>query len=31
LVDETVRRGFVNVIEAFNIVGRNEVPERFFP
>ena len=30
LVDETVRLGFVNVIDAFHIVGRGEVPQRFF-
>ena len=30
LIDETVRRGFVNVIDAFHVVGTDEVPERFF-
>jgi hypothetical protein len=30
LVEQTVRFGFVNVIDAFHIVGREEVPQRFF-
>lgn len=30
LADETVRLRFANVIDAFHIVGRDEVPERFF-
>lgn len=30
LVEQTVRLGFVNVIDAFHIIGREEVPQRFF-
>lgn len=30
LVEETVRLGFNNVIDAFHIVGSKETPERFF-
>lgn len=30
LVEETVRRGFVNVIDAFHIVNQGEIPIRFF-
>ncbi|MBX7165525.1 MAG: hypothetical protein K1X74_04165 [Pirellulales bacterium] len=30
LVDQAVRIGFNNVIHAFHVVGRNEVPQRFF-
>ena len=30
LVEEAVRLGFVNVIDAFHIVGPGEVPQRFF-
>jgi hypothetical protein len=30
LVDETVRYGFNNVIEAFHVVGRDPVPVQFF-
>lgn len=30
LVDETVRLGFNNVIDAFHVVGREPIPERFF-
>ena len=30
LVDATSRRGFVNVIDAFHIVGPGEIPVRFF-
>ena len=30
LIDETVRRGFVNVIDAFHIVNSDEIPQRFF-
>ncbi len=30
LVDETVRLGFNNVIDAFHVVGSAEVPRRFF-
>jgi transposase-like protein len=30
LVEETVRLGFNNVIDAFHVVGRDEVPLRFF-
>jgi hypothetical protein len=30
LAEETVRLGFNNVIDAFHIVGRAEVPQRFF-
>jgi hypothetical protein len=30
LIDNTVRLGFVNVIDAFHIIGPDEVPERFF-
>jgi hypothetical protein len=30
LIEETVRLGFNNVIDAFHVVGRDEVPLRFF-
>jgi hypothetical protein len=30
LNEETVRLGFVNVIDAFHVVGSGEVPDRFF-
>lgn len=30
LRDESVRRGFANVIDAFHIVGRGQIPVRFF-
>lgn len=30
LVDQAVRIGFNNVIDAFHVVGRDEVPQRFF-
>lgn len=30
LRDKTVQLGFANVIDAFHVVDRNEVPERFF-
>ena len=30
LIDQTVRLGFNNVIDAFHIVARDEVPERFY-
>lgn len=30
LVDATVRMGFANVIDAFHVVGRGDVPARFF-
>lgn len=30
LVEQTARLGFVNVIDAFHVVGREEIPERFF-
>ena len=30
LVEETVRFGFINVIDAFHIVGPGEIPIRFF-
>ncbi len=30
LVDQTVRHGFNNVIDAFHIVGSGEVPKRFY-
>jgi len=30
LVDETTRKGFNNVINAFHIVNQEEIPERFF-
>jgi hypothetical protein len=30
LAEETVRLGFNNVIEAFHVIGRDEVPTRFF-
>jgi len=30
LVDQTVQIGFNNVIDAFHVVGRDEVPQRFF-
>jgi len=30
LVEQTVRLGFNNVIDAFHVVGRDEIPQRFF-
>lgn len=30
LIDATIRLGFVNVIDAFHIVNRDEIPVRFF-
>jgi hypothetical protein len=30
LIEETVRRGFVNVIDAFHVVNQSPLPERFF-
>jgi 5-methylcytosine-specific restriction endonuclease McrA len=30
LIEQTVRLGFVNVIDAFHVVGRDETPQRFF-
>jgi len=30
LVEQTVRFGFNNVIDAFHVVGRDEIPQRFF-
>ncbi len=30
LRDETVRMGFINVIDAFHVVGQSPTPERFF-
>ncbi len=30
LIGETVQRGFVNVIDAFHIVNRGEIPTRFY-
>ena len=30
LVEETVRRGFVNVIDAFHVVGAGDIQKRFF-
>lgn len=30
LIEQTVRLGFVNVIDAFHIVNQNEIPKRFF-
>lgn len=30
LIDETVRIGFNNVIDAFHVVGRGEIPRRFY-
>ena len=30
LLEETVRRGFVNVIDAFHVVNQGEIPLRFF-
>jgi len=30
LIEQTVRLGFTNVIDAFHVVGRAEIPQRFF-
>ena len=30
LVEETVRRGFLNVIDAFHIVNQRQIPQQFF-
>ena len=30
LVDATIRHGFVNVIDAFHVVGKSDIPKRFY-
>jgi 5-methylcytosine-specific restriction endonuclease McrA len=30
LVDATIRHGFVNVIDAFHVVGQSDIPKRFY-